>query len=71
MKIPEKYDSIRPYEPEELPEVYERLIADEQFKAVVGKVITQVPFAASAAKLKQCKTDLDFQSGGCCPCPYR
>ena len=67
MKIPEKYDSIRPYEPEELPEVYERLIADEQFKAVVGKVFPQVPFEALAAKLKQCKTNLDFQIAFCYP----
>ena len=67
MKIPEKYDSIRPYEPEELPEVYERLIADEQFKAGVGKVFPQVPFEALAAKLKQCKTNLDFQIAFCYP----
>ena len=67
MKIPEKYDSIRPYEPEELPEVYERLIADEQFKAVVRKVFPQVPFEALAAKLKQCKTNLDFQIAFCYP----
>ena len=67
MKIPEKYDCIRPYEPEELPEVYERLIADEQFKAVVGKVFPQVPFEALAAKLKQCKTNLDFQIAFCYP----
>ena len=67
MKIPEKYDSIRPYEPEELPEVYERLIAAEQFKAVVGKVFPQVPFEALAAKLKQCKTNLDFQIAFCYP----
>ena len=67
MKIPEKYDSIRPYEPEELPEVYERLIADEQFKAVVGKVFPQVPFEALAAKLKQCKTNRDFQIAFCYP----
>ena len=67
MKIPEKYDSIRPYEPEERPEVYERLIADEQFKAVVGKVFPQVPFEALAAKLKQCKTNLDFQIAFCYP----
>ena len=67
MKVPEKYDSIRTYEQEELPEVYERLIADEQFKAVVGKVFPQVPFEALAAKLKQCKTNLDFQIAFCYP----
>ena len=67
MKIPEKYDSIRPYEPEELPEVYGRLIADEQFKTVVGKIFPQVPFEALAAKLMQCKTNLEFQIAFCYP----
>ena len=67
MKLPEQYDSIRPYEEAQLPEVYERLIADEQFKAVVGKVFPQVPFEALAAKLKQCKTNLDFQIAFCYP----
>lgn len=67
MKIPEKYDSIRPYEPEELQEVYGRLIADEQFKAVVGKVFPLVPFEALAAKLMQCKTNLEFQMAFCYP----
>ena len=67
MKIPEKYDSIRPYEPEELQDVYGRLIADEQFKAVVGKVFPQVPFEALAAKLMQCTTNLEFQMAFCYP----
>ena len=67
MKIPEKYDSIRPYEPEELPEVYGRLIADKQFKTVVGKIFPQVPFEALAAKLMQCKTNLEFQIAFCYP----
>lgn len=67
MKIPEKFDSIRSYEPEELQQVYQRLIADEQFKAVVGKVFPQIPFEALAAKLKQCTTNLDFQIAFCYP----
>ena len=67
MKIPEKYDSIRPYEPEELPEVYGRLIADEQFKTVVGKIFPHVPFEALAAKLMLCKTNLEFQIAFCYP----
>lgn len=67
MNIPEKFDDIRSYNPEELPQVYSRLIADGQFKAVVGKVFPQVPFEALAAKLMQCKTNLDFQKAFCYP----
>jgi len=67
MNIPEKFDDIRSYNPEELPQVYSRLIADGQFKAVVGKVFPQVPFEALAAKLVQCKTNLDFQVAFCYP----
>lgn len=67
MNIPEKFDDIRSYNPEELPQVYSRLIADGQFKAVVGKVFQQVPFEALAAKLMQCKTNLDFQKAFCYP----
>ena len=67
MNIPEKFDDIRSYNPEELPQVYSRLIADGQFKAVVGKVFPQVPFEALAAKLMQCKTNLDFQVAFCYP----
>jgi len=67
MNIPEKFDDIRSYNPEELPQVYSRLIADGQFKAVVGKVFPQVPFEALATKLTQCKTNLDFQKAFCYP----
>ena len=35
MIIPEKFNDIRPFEPEELPEVYDRLLANPQFQAVV------------------------------------
>ena len=30
MKIPAEFDCIRPFEPEELPEVYDRLLSDSQ-----------------------------------------
>jgi len=65
MNIPTEFDSIRPFEPEELPEVYERLIADPQFRAVVGYVCPDVPFDALASKMRQCKTNLDFQLAFC------
>ena len=62
-----EFDDIRAYGPEDLPEAYERLTADPQFKAVVEKVFPHVPFEALSAKLKQCKTNLDFQVTFCYP----
>ena len=62
-----EFDDIRAYGPEDLPEAYERLTADPQFKAVVEKVFPHVPFEALSAKLKQCKTNLDFQVSFCYP----
>lgn len=59
------YDNIRPFEPEELPAVYDRLLADPQFKAVIGYVFPGVPFEALAAKMKACATNLDFQKAFC------
>ena len=48
MKVPSEFDAIRPFEPEELPEVMERLIADPQFRMVMGYVFADVPFDALA-----------------------
>ena len=62
-----EFDDIRAYGPEDLPEAYERLTADPQFKGVVEKVFPHVPFEALSAKLKQCKTNLDFQVTFCYP----
>lgn len=60
-----QFDTIRPFEPEELPEVFERLIADEQFRSVVTVVFPNIPFEAIAQKMRQCKTNLDFQKAFC------
>lgn len=61
------FDNIRAFGPEDLPAAYGRLTTDPQFKQVVGKVFPQVPFEALAAKLTQCKTNLDFQLAFCYP----
>ncbi len=61
MTIPEEFNDIRPYTPEELPAVYQELIADEEFKAVMAKVMSDVPFEMLAKQLLQCKTNLEFQ----------
>ncbi len=65
MKIPQEFDTIRPWEPEDLPEVYDRLIANEQFKKVLAFLYPQVPFEMIVQKLKACKTNLDFQKAFC------
>lgn len=60
-----KFDEIRPFEPNELPEVFDRLIADAQFRAVLGYLYPGVPVDAIAAKMRQCRTNLDFQKAFC------
>lgn len=60
-----KFDEIRPFEPNELPEVFDRLIADAQFRAVLGYLYPGVPVDAIAAKMRQCRTSLDFQKAFC------
>ena len=61
MNIPSEFDRIRPFEPEELPEVYDRLLADAQFRQVVAYLYPDVPFEALAQKMRACKTNLEFQ----------
>ncbi len=65
MKIPAIYDDIRPYEPEELPQAYDRLLADKQFCSVLAYLYPGVPSEAIAAKMKACATNLDFQKAFC------
>lgn len=65
MKIPSEFDSIRPYEPEELAAVYDKLLADKQFQQVVAYVYPNVPMEAVAKKMHACKTNLDFQRSFC------
>lgn len=55
------FDDIRPFEPEELPAVYERLLADKQFQTVVAYLYPDVPLEAVAMKMRACKTNLQFQ----------
>ena len=67
MKTPEIFDTIRPFEPEELPEVFERLLADPQFRQVVAYLYPGVPVEAVGMKMRQCKTNLEFQKAFCYP----
>ncbi len=65
MRTPEKFDSIRPFEPEELPEVYDRLLADPGFRQVLAYLYPGVPVEAIGYKMRQCATSLDFQKAFC------
>ena len=47
--------------PEELPAVYEELIADPEFQAAMGYVFKDIPFEQVAALMRGSKTNLDFQ----------
>ena len=65
MKIPEQFDPIRPFEPDELPDVFDRLLQNKQFSSVLAYFYPDVPKEALAAKMHACKDNLDFQKTFC------
>ena len=60
-----QFDSIRPFNPEELPEVFDRLVQNEQFGQVLAYLYPGVPVEAIRQKMHQCHTNLDFQKAFC------
>lgn len=60
-----EFDEIRPYHDEELPQIFEELIADPAFRQAAATVIPGVPFEVLAQKMRTCKTKLDFQKAFC------
>lgn len=60
-----EFDEIRPYHDEELPQIFEELIADPAFRQVATAVFPEVPFEALAQKMRSCKTKLEFQKAFC------
>lgn len=60
-----QFDEIRPFEPEELPEAYERLLADEQFRLVLGHVFPEMDVETIGMMMQRCLTSLDFQKVFC------
>lgn len=60
-----QFDAIRPFEPEELPEVYDRLLADPQFNKVLAYLYPGIPVEAIAARMRQCATNIEFQKVFC------
>ena len=65
MKIPKQFDPIRPFEHDELPDVFDRLLQNEQFSSVLAYLYPDVPKEALAAKMHACKDNLDFQKTFC------
>ena len=61
MRIPEEFDEIRPYSPEELPKIFAELFSDSAFIEVIKKVLPDTPIEALANILRNCKTNLDVQ----------
>lgn len=59
------FDSIRPFEADELPEAYSRLEQSEQFRAVMAYIYPNVPFEAVMQQMRQCGTCFDFQKAFC------
>ena len=59
--IPAEYDEIRPYVAEEIPQICEELIADPEFRTVIGYVFKDIPFEYVAAQMRSAKDNLEFQ----------
>ena len=60
-----EFDEIRPYNDEELPQIFEELIADPAFQKAETDAIPNVPFELLAQKIRACKSKLDFQETFC------
>lgn len=55
------FTPIRPYEPEELPAAFDRLLSDEEFCAILPQVFPNVSKDALRRQLLTCTSTLDFQ----------
>lgn len=60
-----EFDEIRPYHDEELPSIFEELIADPAFQKAACDAIPNVPFEQLAQKMRSCQTKLEFQKAFC------
>lgn len=60
-----EFNEIRPYNNEELPQIFEELIADPAFQKAVSGAMPNVPFELLSQQMRACKTKLDFQKAFC------
>lgn len=65
MSATTEFDDIRPYRAEELPAVFEELIADADFRKAACAALPGVPFEVLADRIRQCKTNEEFQRKLC------
>ncbi|MDR1003572.1 MAG: 1-acyl-sn-glycerol-3-phosphate acyltransferase [Prevotellaceae bacterium] len=61
------FDEIRPYHDDELPVIYEGLIADPMFRQMATLAFPAVPFDTLAQQMRACRTKLAFQKAFCYP----
>lgn len=61
------FDSIRCYNPEELQDVYTRMLAEPMFQQMVNFLYPNVPLSAVEQQMRACKTNLEFQKAFCYP----
>lgn len=60
-----EFNEIRPYHDEELPPIFEELIADPAFQKAVTGIMPNVPFELLTQKMRACKTKREFQEAFC------
>lgn len=60
-----EFEEIRPYNDEELPQIFEELIADPAFQKAACGVMPHVPLEQLAQMMRACKTKFDFQKTFC------
>ena len=56
------FDDIRPYLPEELPEVFDHLLANPDFLAALQTVYQNLPLEQVSAMIRSCKTAQEMQA---------
>ena len=56
------FDDIRPYLPEELPEVFDHLLANPDFQAALQTVYQNLPLEQVSAMIRSCKTAQEMQA---------
>lgn len=60
-----KFDEIRPFEPHELPEAFDRMCSSSQFRSLLAYLYPGIPAEAVVARMKQCRDNLEFQKEFC------
>lgn len=61
MNIPKEFDDIRPYTPEELPQVYDELETEPKFQGIMSTFMPELSFDTVMERLRNCKSLLDVQ----------